>query len=75
MGIHAKTRVIGMADESQVILANFSMTSLETKGQSELLNNIESIIYVVDMANYELLYANEPALKFWEEKLCGTGLL
>ena len=63
--VHATAQKIGTFDGCPVILATFINTTLETNVQANLLNHTSNAVYVIDADNFEILYANEVALKRW----------
>ena len=63
--VHAKGRALGELDGCPVFLTMFLNTADEAEGHSFLLNHSTSIVYAVDRATHELLYANAPALAAW----------
>jgi len=70
--VHAKSRLIGTLDGFPVLMTVFLNTSFESEEHASLLNNSNGIVYVLEKNTYELLYANEPALKLWgKNNYCG----
>lgn len=70
--VHAKSRLIGTLDGIPVLETSFLNISSATGGHASLLNQSDSIVYVLDRHSYELLYANEPALQNWGRRnYCG----
>src|SRR5574344_1185428 len=65
--IHANARFIGTLNDSPVIIATFFNTSLETNAHANLLNNTKNSVYVIDENSWEMLYANDFALKHWNK--------
>ena len=60
--VHAKGRALGTMDGCPVFLAMFLNTADETMDHSFLLNQMATIVYVIDRETHELLYANHAAL-------------
>ena len=65
--VHARARLLGTLDGAPVFLALFLNTAGETEDHAFLLNQMASIVYVVDQSTREVLYANAPALAAWGE--------
>jgi len=63
--VHAKGRLIGTRDGSPVIMVTYSRSSYEAAGHSRLLDISATILYVVDRRSYEILFANDTALRQW----------
>lgn len=64
--VHARARIIGTLDGSPVILANFINTTAETEFFSTILDDSANIVLVIERNTYELLYANESAIKYYQ---------
>ncbi len=63
--IHAKSRLLGDLDGDAILMTSFLSTSFESEEHAQLLNYANAVTYVVEKKTYELLYANEPALRQW----------
>jgi len=63
--IHARVRIIGTMEGCPVVMALFLNNSAETEEHARLLNETDTIVYVLDLNTRELLYANDPALREW----------
>lgn len=63
--VHAKCRYLGELEGAPVVYSIFEDTSGEADVHAQLLSDTSSIIYVVDSLTYEVLYANQQALRFW----------
>jgi len=73
--IKASGRIIGSYEGCPVMAVAYTRTSSEMEGPAQLLDLTTANIYVVDMQTYEMLYANDLALKYWGKsdysgKLC-----
>ena len=65
--IHGISNVLGTLDGKPVVIVAYSGTSREAEEHENILNHISSIVYVIDRESFELLYANEAAMKAWNE--------
>jgi len=63
--VHARGRLIGMRNSYPVLLVSYSRSSSEAASQSKLLDETSMILYVLEKKSYEILFANECALKIW----------
>ena len=63
--IHAKSRLLGDLDGDAILMTSFLSTSFESEEHAQLLNYADTVTYVVEKNTYEMLYANEPALRQW----------
>lgn len=61
--VRAIARIIGYEESIPILLVIFQSSLFGTQEHCILLNHANTNIYVVDPVNYELLYANEVALK------------
>jgi signal transduction histidine kinase len=63
--IHAKARRIGDIGGCPAVMTLFFNNSFETEEHAALLDNFDELVYVVDSATKEMLYANRKCLKTW----------
>jgi signal transduction histidine kinase/PAS domain-containing protein/ActR/RegA family two-component response regulator len=62
--LHAIYRLIGYEDGSPVFFASLMNSTSETKAFGQILDNVKTIIYVVDCPTHQILYANKAALEY-----------
>jgi signal transduction histidine kinase/PAS domain-containing protein/BarA-like signal transduction histidine kinase len=62
--LHAIYRLIGYEDGTPVFFASLMNNTAETKAFAQILNNVKTIIYVVDCPTYKILYANKAAIDY-----------
>ena len=72
--VHANARLLGTLDGSPVFLTLFLNVAAEAEEHAYLLNQTTSIVYVVDRATHELLFANAPALAAWGKTAYGGAV-
>lgn len=59
--IHVRAAYLGELESFPVVLAVFSTSASESREHSELLDNTNTLIYLVDKKTNEMLYANHTA--------------
>lgn len=69
--IHAFAKLIGTKDGMPVIFVNYHSTSDESDDHARLLESTATAVYVIDLENHEILFANDSALKLWKIEECG----
>lgn len=62
--LHAIYRLLGYEDGVPIFFASFMNNTAETKVFAQILDNVKTIIYVVDCHDYHILYANKAALEY-----------
>ena len=64
--IRAKAIRIGESNGAPVLMVSFATISAASGEYAELLDHVETSMYVIDKSTYELLYVNETALRACE---------
>ena len=65
--VHAKVRIIGFRGGCPLLLASYSRSSAESAGVSSLIDMTGAVLYVIGKKDYQMLYANDTALRLWEK--------
>lgn len=71
--LHLVGRPLGTYQKKVAFLISFIETSFEAQGESALLDHSTDAIYLIDPANYELLYANQTAKRLWGKENVGLS--
>lgn len=62
--LHTVYRYIGDLDGHPVLFASFMNNTSETKLFTQLLDNVKTVVFVIDHATYKILYANKAAIDY-----------
>ncbi len=59
--VHSRSRIIGTLDEKPLILTNYLNATAEAESYSRIVDDTDRACYTVDIASYDILYANRAA--------------
>ena len=62
--LHTVYRLIGLLDGRPILFASFLNDSAETQLFTELLNNVKTMIFVIDSSSHKMLYSNRAGQEY-----------